>query len=577
MSEIERCSYDTDDQFNGVATLVTERFHLSEDLAWIATEWARDAWGYVGQIPEEEWSKELIDEALNLTLPGLDIPHGETENRPLFRVLYTAREALIEMAGERKGQLQKLYYGNKQRIIPNFEQCDKVITTLLDSFTSQYWPFNNDKTRVPQDPRHVPRRSEFQKTPEERTEEESIKLAQFWFADSYYMRGMNDSNDMTINLAALYEDHPEVFDFKTAAAMEPRQIEQLLLQYHLAVQHKATSEYWVENARRMQERYDGDPRKIFENYKDFDELVGRVRNDMKGNGFWGFQKKMVSMLGYYYMYLGLVPYRNIPLPTDFHVARTAIEQEMVTFDNMPPNKVVDFEQLKDFLREVFFDISEYTGISQLDICDVVWLFSGNACVYSPTNRQKLLERYKDENNKTVWVFEQPITKPEEATHEQQTAYINSCGICRLKDTCNHNVPSAEYYARGVIRWPNRKLHLESMQGSLYDADILLGAQPPVKEGSTDHEIDVRANRRGRMQHKRFGLILKLAHVALVDLTKEQAAAIAELLIESSGEPGASLSGKNFSFTPNEVALAFRGRKPQDDELANLAPYMTKVA
>lgn len=578
MSEIERCSYDTDDQFDGAVSFITKEFHLDEGLAQIATEWARDAWNYVGQVPEEEWSKELIDEALNLTLPGLDIPHGETENRPLFRVLYSAREALIHMASDRKELLQKAYYGDKQRFIPDFQQIDNVVTTLLDSFSNQLWPYNNDKTRVPQDPRHVPRRPEFQKTAEGRTEEDSIKLASFWFADCYYMRGVNNSIDMTINLAALYEDHPEIFDFKIAMTMEPEVIEELLLQYHLAVQHKAISEYWVENAKRMVDRYDGDPRKIFENYKDFDELCERICNDKKGGGFQGFQKKMASMDGYYLMYLKLVPYRNIPLPTDFHVVRTAIEQEMVGIDNMPVSGEVDFEGLKDFLREVFFDISEHTGIRQLDICDVIWLYSSNACVHSPTNRQTLIERIKDEKGKTLaWVYNERLVDADAATPDQRKAYTDSCALCRLEPTCKHDVPSREYYDRGIVRYPNLKPHLEIIQSSLHDEQTLLNAQPPVRPGTVEHEVAARATRRAEKLGQRLALIRKLAHGVVIQLTEEQKAKIAGETVTANGDPGASLTGRSYAFTANEVILALENRPPTPEEMEGLAPYMARVA
>lgn len=576
MFEVGNKTYDTDEQLSSAAGFITEKFRLDESLAMTAADWGRRAWQVIAQIPQEEWTKELLDEALNLTLTD-DIPHGTTENRPLFRVLYSAREAAIELAGQQSDTLRHAYYGDKQRIVPDFAQIDNVITTLLGSFNAQYWPFNQDTTRVPQDPRHVPRRPEFQHTPEQRTEEESIKLAQFWFADCYYMRGVNNSNDMTVNLADLYEDHPEIFDFKVAAIMEPKVINDLLLKYHLAVQHEPISKYWVENARRMNKRYNSDPRKLFEDYKDFDELAGRICNDKKGGGFWGFQKKIASMLGYYYMYLGLVEYRNIPLPTDFHVVRTAIEQGMVSFENMPESGVVDFEALKDFLREVFFDVSEYTGIRQLDICDVVWLFSGNACVHSPTNTQRLITRYVDENKKTVWVYEPKLTDPNEATLAQRKAYEDSCALCQLRETCQHDVPSREYYDRGIVRYPNPKPHLELIHEPLHDQETLLHAQRPVAPGTTVHEIEARANRRAEVQRRRYELIRKLAHGVIVQLEAEQLAKIAVQIETTPGEPGASLTGKVFGFTDNEVIMALGNRLPQDDEKENLAPYMAKAA
>ena len=568
--------YDLDESVDQVTQLVVDRYHLQEDYARIATDWARDAWSYLRQLDMDEWSKDTICHALILAKEGITIPHGTTENRPLFRVKFCAEQALIELAGENGAFIERTLYGDKQRIFPDFEQTDLVITTLLDSFNNQYWPFNNDKTRVPQDPRHTPRRPEFQHSPEERTDEESIKLAQFWFAVCYYMRGVNDSIDTTINMADMYEKHPEMFDFHIAATMQPEEVDKLLLEHHLAVQHKAISGYWVENAKRMVEHYDGDPRKIFENYKDFDELSARICNDKKGGGFLGFQKKMASMSSYYNMYLGLVPVRNIPLPTDFHVVRTAIEQEMVTFENMPESGVVDFAQLKDFLREVFFDVSEHTGLSQLDICDVIWLYSGNACVNSPTNRQILLDRYKDEDGNTVWEYSEPIINADDATPAQISTYANSCGLCRLRETCRHDVPSKEYYDRGIVRYPKPKTHFKLVQPSMYDDESLLVAQKPVKPGTTTHSIDVRTGNRMETQKRRLSLIRKLAHNAFFGLSEEYAQRIMHSMVETNSMPGESLAGKNYAFTPNEVIQALK-RVPSPDEEESLAPYMAKAA
>lgn len=280
--------YDYDKNLVDIADMVADRFKLDPEIVAVGVQWARD-WLYIIQESGAEFDKETLLHAQDIALDGLPVPRDHTEGRPTFRVRFAAKEALIAMSGDNGEIIREILDGKGSIIIPDFERIDQVITTLADSYERKLYPYNLDSTRVPQDPRHMPRNLELDV--EKCDEQQKIQLASFWFADCYYMRGVNDSNDMTINLAKLYEDHPEIFDFKNAMNLQPKYVESLLLEYHLPVQHKAISKYWVENARRMIDRYDGNPMKMFENFGTYSELLKRGRNDHKGGGFQGFQKK----------------------------------------------------------------------------------------------------------------------------------------------------------------------------------------------------------------------------------------------------------------------------------------------
>lgn len=402
--------------------------------------------------------------------------------------------------------------------------------------------------------------------PERRTSEQAIQLASFWFADCYYMRGVNDSNDMTINLAALHEDHPEVFDFNVAATMEPSAVERLLLDYHLVVQHKQTSEHWVENAKRMVERYDGNPLNIFENAATYQELVDRIRNDGKGGGFKGFQKKMTSMISYYYMANGLIPYKNHPLPVDFHVIRLSVSNELVKFDNLPENGQIPFDATTDFLRDVFYDFADHHDISQLELCDVVWLFSRELCSRAPGNTMRQLGEYAARNTNLT----PTLTDKNSATHQQHEKYSLSCGICPIEATCVHNVPSARYYKHGIVTLPDPRIRLEHPQNNLHEGIIA-----PVSRPVTEHAIDTRKTNREAMRQKRIRLIQALAHPALFNLSPDEESQVSDTLVPSNGHPGSSLSGKKFGFSDKEITLAL-GAEPSDEELAAIQPYRARI-
>lgn len=551
------------DYLTHIDTMI-DAYGLNPDNAAIGAEWGHAWWRAVNHLPPESITPTVLEQLREQSIDNLPVPRDTTEHRPAFRVAFAAQESFYLAAGEYGDTLRAYIEGNGPRVIPHFDKIDAVFTTLLDSYDRNLYPFNLDSTRVPQDPRHMPRNLSL--NIETCTEEQKIKLASFWFADCYYMRAMNDSNDMTINLAKLHEDHPELFDFSIAAAQSPETIEKTLLQYHLPVNRVQISYAWVENARRMMERYDGDPRKIFDDFGTYNELVSRTANDKKGSGFVGFQKKMTSMLGYYYMALGLIPYQNIPLPVDFHVMRMALSQELITFEDIPDG-TVPFEKTTDMLRAITFDYADRHDVSQLDLCDVLWLYSREACVHSPTNSQEIIG--KRQGRRTTWA---PILDDAaHATTRQTSDYEQSCGICRLKGSCRHNVPSGPYYVSGTIKWPNPKVHLD-MQDTLYAPETLAQAQHPTTTVSPSvHEVDRRDNNRDEMAERRIATIRELTQRALFPLTPAEEAQIARTIISSDGNPTASLSGKKFGFTDQEIMLAL-GENPDFDTLAAIKPY-----
>lgn len=529
-------SIDYNSALDDIAAEISATYGIEQSTTTIGTEWARDWWYGVLALPPEEVSRDTIISLRDYVLDGLEVPRDATENRPTFRVRYAAQEAFLQMAGERDTEFRTMLEGSTPRIIPNFERIDSVLTTLLEAYQQTDFPYDLDSARVPQDPRHMPRNLNLD--PEDRTEQEAIALASFWFADCYYMRGVNDSNQMTVNLADLHENHPEIFDFKIAATLEPKYVEGLLLDYHLAVQHKQTSEHWVENAKRMVARYDGNPFNIFENVATYDELVERVRNDHKGNGFKGFQKKMVSMLEYFLMATDLIPYRNHPLPVDFHVIRLSVSNELVTFENLPHSGQIPFEQTTDFLREVFYDFADHHNISQLDLCDVVWLFSRELCSRSPSNTMRKIGEYAGRGTE----LQKALTSVDAATLSQREQYAQSCGKCPIRLTCAHDVPAATYYTHGVVIAPNEKPHLEQV---IVNHSLEIDEVSPTYN-ETIHAIDKRKPQRQAAKRKRIATLRALAHPALPGLAF-------------------GLSGNGPVFTTRELSEALSHIHPEDAE------------
>lgn len=141
-------------------------------------------------------------------------------------------------------------------------------------------PYDQDSVRLPHDPRHMP----------ERLPRGGVEHAMFLFNVCYYMRGGIKSNDAVKRMSRLYDANPDVFDCEIAADLDPKHLAQLLTQFGLGFQGTVSNQ-WIENSRRMLERYDGDPRNIFSEDSTYELCQEFIQNDGKGGGFLGFKEK----------------------------------------------------------------------------------------------------------------------------------------------------------------------------------------------------------------------------------------------------------------------------------------------
>ncbi len=317
-----------------------------------------------------------------------------------------------------------------------------VIDTLMEAYLNNAYPYNLDSTRVPQDPRHMP------KTLALGTRDHAMLL----FNTCYYMRGGIKSNDAFKRMSALYDDVPELFDCQTAQLFDEATIVQLLTEHGLGFQQTVAQE-WLENSRRLQERFDGDPRKIFDGVDNYEQSLSLVRNK-KGEGFVGFQKKMTSMILYFLMDGGLIDLFNFPPPVDLHVMRVSIDNEMIDFGNTPHGTNLYTDQMADALRQLYFKYGEEKGVDPLQLCNAVWMLSEALCGDSPGNVTLEPLGRKTRKGRLTHLIPQLVSIDDPA---QRKAYRDSCGGCPIQETCEYNVPGKPYYVGANLIIRGRRL------------------------------------------------------------------------------------------------------------------------
>jgi len=215
----------------------------------------------------------------------------------------------------------------------------------------------------------------------------------------------------------------------------------------------------------MVERWDGDPRKIFAGVSDYDEAIGRIQNDNRGGGFKGFQHKMTSMIIYYLLDDKLIgDFDNFPIPIDMHVMRVSIANEMIKFHGVDEGVNLFRPETTAALRDLYTDYAERHGVSPIDVCDAVWLYSEALCGYQPGNITLEPNGRDARDGRSTLLVPLEHAPLDDA---QRKAYERTCGRCAIRSTCKWNIPGKVYYVAGELVRRGRRQDYPEIQPKLF--------------------------------------------------------------------------------------------------------------
>ncbi len=326
-----------------------------------------------------------------------------------------------------------------------------VLDRLLSTYQNGEFPYNLPGAVLPQDAKHLPHG----------LTDNPGQHAMWLFCLCYYMRGGIQSVVAAQRLSILYIRCPQLFDSRQAALLDEVSVEHMLRRAGLAYLSRIIPAFWIENAKRLNEWYDGDPRNIYDQVDSFEAICLRLCNESKRKkgsaeftrrqGFFGFREKMASMLSYYYMEAGLVKSFNFPVPVDFHVLRVSIATGMVNFRDIPDNRDVYSQELLARLRRLYEDYAARHNISPIILTNVIWLPSNQLCSRHPGNIS--LVGLEDGTRGTrgykarftdLTPYNPAWTKAELRTH------ANTCALCPVEDFCNVDIPNAYYTRKGQL-------------------------------------------------------------------------------------------------------------------------------
>ncbi|MBQ69692.1 hypothetical protein CL689_06500 [Candidatus Saccharibacteria bacterium] len=343
--------------------------------------------------------------------------------------------------------------GEPLRIEVDYERAFAVLDALMEAYEKKALPYSLDRVRLPHDPRHMPKFME----------RGSVDHANFLFNVCYYMRGGIKSNDAVKRMAAVFDQRPDLFIPEVARDASIDEIIEVLSANGLGFQ-KTVAGQWVENARRLAERYDGDPRRIFDDVRDYETSQQRIQNDGKGNGFLGFQEKMTSMIIYYLADDELIEPFNFPIPVDLHVMRVSIANKMVQFPDAPFGTNLFTKETLATLRQLYYRYAVERGVNPLRLCDAVWLLSESSCGRHPGNTTIEPLRRQHRNGRSTYLIPKVVDERDPA---QRKAYAESCAVCPVQETCEYNIPGTQYYVGGnlIIRGERRRFDVRPIDSS----------------------------------------------------------------------------------------------------------------
>lgn len=321
----------------------------------------------------------------------------------------------------------------------------EVVGKVLDLYETRTEPFDRPAAKLPLDPEHMP------KTLVRGSREHRL----FLFHINYYMRGGVDSNEAVKMLSRVFDTRPEFFNpYFASRLMVLEDLGQALQDVGLNYSKNRTPKFWQENAKRLVVLYGGDPGNIFKDVTTYAQACGRIQNDHKGGGFKGFQKKMVSMITYFFMKEGFVSPFDFPIPVDIHVGRLTLSNEIVKVFGVEPGEDLlaggRSNQVFDAARKFYLWLAEEKGVDPLALCDAMWMYSRLKCSDNPENEWL---RVGDGENRNRTIVRPLVDYTNSATLNR---WSKSCGSCQLSDTCVFNFGAAPYYTHGSMYYGDRR-------------------------------------------------------------------------------------------------------------------------
>lgn len=394
----------------------------------------------------EKEVKGLFTQAAHNT-PEIPI---DSLGRPLPRYRYVAYDMLGTVLEEGDAFYDYFSAVKDAPMVPNFKKTKEVIDTLVPLLEQNEFPYNQDRFMLPEDPEHMP------KIPFKDPQEE----ANFYLTACLWMR-RTDSNKAMRDLGEAFDNTREFerdpFDPEIIATMTPQEVADIFGKYPQLRMMNNNAPGLIHNMRFLNARFDGDIRNVAAGTGDFDEMMLRLKNSPHqadpslyipefGDGMYGFQDKMGSMLVYYLSEAGLIPPIDYPPPIDQHLAKLTTGTGCVAVAHEFRNENYMTDYLQKIVRDLYYDISITHRISTNAIAKALWLLGSKNCSQSPATFTKVITRDARKS-----VFEEYEPDYSRVGFDTLRIYATCLGCpLHISDQCTHVSRGKENHLKGIM-------------------------------------------------------------------------------------------------------------------------------
>jgi hypothetical protein len=313
------------------------------------------------------------------------------------------------------------------------QRTDIVLPDMMRDFYAQKYPFVAHVMVGPQQSHRLP-----PSLPRGGVEE-----ANYFLYVCNYMLGPTDSMTIADQVASMYEQTAAtLFNPRVAANMTPKQVSDILLAANIGFRSKEINvpKAWIFNSELLVRDWDGDIRNVIAAAGgDWRELHRLLMH------FAGFGPKMASLLPFFLMRNGLVPYFLVPPQVDFHVMRVFWSTNLVLPLTQDGRQIVRLEArgIARFAEAIRLELVRHllkTGQNWLDLSEALWTQSREMCRLSPSNTLS-----KSRDGSEMW------QNPLMWTKTERQNYDNSCGRCAIAPHCTGAIPQAPYYRKKKLK------------------------------------------------------------------------------------------------------------------------------
>ncbi len=324
--------------------------------------------------------------------------------------------------------------------------------------TPKAYPFNRPDSIIPQT--IVP--DELRKNKE--------TLAVWYIAVCNQMKGRVSSDEAFRGNIRIWRKYPWFFNPREVLQNHgPQELEAVYKEF-LPIDRKTNVRGLLWNYRLLDVHYDGKALGLLKKLTSYEQAERRLRNKrtqreriaagVGGEGMFGFQHKMVSMLVYFYDWEGWFKKRFIyPSPADIHNFRIGLSSKALIVENAPDEMVRDYEGISAPWRAAVVEYMVERKEDPVDVSDVLWLYSNLMCGNSPMTHTPRSEKKKKkgekEEKKPVAMFEESEIPHFNGVRQfmhpsNRKAIEETCLNCFLLHKCDYAIPAQPYYNEGVI-------------------------------------------------------------------------------------------------------------------------------